>query len=312
MKKNVLAATVLGALAVLGVTACSPASDSGASPSPSVDETTAADLAALDTVEWTDSDGVPSLSFESPFMVGGITTRLVADGDGAEITDGQNVTLDYVVYSGSDGSTVYSTYDQGTPEVVTLTQGQVVQNLYDALVGRKVGADLLYVYPDDTAEDGSAVLMAVTVQDATTPLPRAEGTVIEPAAGLPTVTLADSGAPSIDFSTATEMPTDLVVQPLIKGDGATVAEGDQVTVHYTGWLWDGDQFDSSWDRGAPASFTLAAGSLIDGWVEGLAGQTVGSQVLLIIPPDLGYGDQDSGSIPAGSTLVFVVDILAVG
>ena len=78
--------------------------------------------------------------------------------------------------------------------------------------------------------------------------------------------------------------------------------------HYTGWLLDGTQFDSSWDRGASSSFSLD--EVITGWKQGLAGHAVGSQVLLVVPPDLGYGDKDSGKIPANSTLVFVVDILA--
>ena len=107
-----------------------------------------------------------------------------------------------------------------------------------------------------------------------------------------------------------EMPTGLVVQPLIVGDGPAVVEGQSITVQYSGWLWDGTLFDSSWEAGYSASFVLAQESLIDGWVQGLAGQPVGSQVLLILPPELAYGDVAQGTIPAGSTLVFVVDILA--
>lgn len=81
-------------------------------------------------------------------------------------------------------------------------------------------------------------------------------------------------------------------------------------MQYTGWLWDGTQFDSSWDGGTSLSFAFVEGGLIDGWIQGLAGQPIGSQVLLIVPPEYGYGDVDNGPIPAGSTLVFVVDILA--
>jgi len=113
----------------------------------------------------------------------------------------------------------------------------------------------------------------------------------------------------VSFEGATES-AELVAQPVIQGEGDLVEVGDSVTVHYTGWLWDGEQFDSSWDRGAPATFRLADGALIDGWVQGLAGQAVGSQVLLVVPSDLGYGDAGTGSIPGGATLVFVVDILA--
>ncbi|WP_062521537.1 FKBP-type peptidyl-prolyl cis-trans isomerase [Demequina silvatica] len=314
MKKNALTAVVLGSIAVLGLAACSPASESDASPSASASAATAvdpaADAAALESIEWADKDGVPALTFDSPLVVTDVATRHIADGDGAEIEDGQNVTLDYIVYSGADASQLYSTYDAGTPEVVTMTDGQVVADLYDALVGQNVGTQILYAYPDTSSEDGSAVIMAVTATSAVTPLERAEGTSVKPEDGLPTVTLDADGKPSVDFSDAGKKPSEMVVQPLIEGTGDTVEEGDQITVHYTGWLWKGDQFDSSWDRGASTSFTLSSGSLIDGWVEGLVGQTVGSQVLLVIPPDLGYGDQESDTIPANSTLVFVVDILA--
>lgn len=127
--------------------------------------------------------------------------------------------------------------------------------------------------------------------------------------GLPTVTLDDAtGKPSIDVSTYTDHGDQLVAQPLIKGSGDTVQDGQSVTVNYTGWLTDGTQFDSSWDNGSPATFSL--NQVVTGFKNGLVGQTVGSQVLLIVPPDQGYGSQAVSSIPANSTLIFVVDILA--
>ena len=125
---------------------------------------------------------------------------------------------------------------------------------------------------------------------------------------LPTVTRDASGAPAIDF-TDTTMPEGLVVEVLEAGDGAAVIEGQQITVNYHGWLWDGPTFDSSFQRGEPIEFPIARGQLIEGWVAGLVGQPVGSKVLLVVPPEAGYGNRPVGPIPAGSTLVFVVDIL---
>ena len=125
---------------------------------------------------------------------------------------------------------------------------------------------------------------------------------------LPTITRTATGAPAVDFAGAAK-PEGLVVDVLEAGDGAPVAEGQNITVHYTGWLWDGAQFDSSWDRGQSISFGIARGSLIDGWVDGIVGQPVGSKLLLVVPPEAGYGDRNMGPIPAGSTLVFVVDVL---
>ena len=126
---------------------------------------------------------------------------------------------------------------------------------------------------------------------------------------LPTITRDADGTPSIDFSGAV-LPEGLVVEVLEPGSGEQVAEGNSITVHYSGWLWNGGLFDSSWSRGEPISFVLARGSLIEGWVAGLVGQPVGSKVLLVIPSEMGYGNRGVGPIPPGSTLVFVIDVLA--
>ncbi len=124
----------------------------------------------------------------------------------------------------------------------------------------------------------------------------------------PTITRDANGAPSIDFAGA-EKPEGLVVEVHEAGSGPAVAEGQHITVHYAGWLWDGAKFDSSWDRGDTISFQIAYGALIDGWVDGIVGQPVGSKLLLVVPPESGYGFRPMGPIPAGSTLVFTVDVL---
>ena len=128
-------------------------------------------------------------------------------------------------------------------------------------------------------------------------------------ANLPQITRHASGAPAVEFGGA-EKPDSLVVEVLERGEGAPVVAGQSITVHYTGWLWDGAKFDSSWDRGEPISFVIARGSLIDGWVDGLVGQPVGSKVLLVIPPEAAYGARGTGPIPGGATLVFAVDLIA--
>ncbi|WP_297083905.1 FKBP-type peptidyl-prolyl cis-trans isomerase [uncultured Demequina sp.] len=125
---------------------------------------------------------------------------------------------------------------------------------------------------------------------------------------LPAITRDASGAPSVDFAGAVK-PDGLAVEILERGDGPDVVEGQQITVHYTGWLWDGAQFDSSWSRGQTISFGLARGSLIEGWVDGLSGVPVGSKVLIVVPPEKGYGQRSMGPIPGGSTLVFAIDVV---
>ncbi len=108
-------------------------------------------------------------------------------------------------------------------------------------------------------------------------------------------------------------PKKLVVKDLIKGTGATATSGTTVTVNYVGVLYKGGkQFDSSWQRNQPFTTALSTGSVIPGWVQGINGMKVGGRRELIIPPSLGYGAKGSPpTIPANSTLVFVVDLLKV-
>jgi peptidylprolyl isomerase len=148
------------------------------------------------------------------------------------------------------------------------------------------------------------------VKSAKTVLKRAAGTAVAPKAGLPTVKLSASGKPTITVPAA-KAPSTLVVQPLLVGTGEKVGKGQDITVNYTGVVWPGGtQFDSSWDTGRAATFRIGAGQVIAGWDEGLVGQPIGSQILLVIPPDKGYGAEGSPpKIKGTDTLVFVVDIL---
>jgi FKBP-type peptidyl-prolyl cis-trans isomerase len=97
------------------------------------------------------------------------------------------------------------------------------------------------------------------------------------------------------------------------GTGETAVPGKSVSVHYTGWLTNEQKFDSSVDRGQPFEFALGAGQVIQGWDQGVAGMRVGGKRQLRIPPSLGYGSRGAGGvIPPDSTLIFDVELLAVG
>jgi FKBP-type peptidyl-prolyl cis-trans isomerase FkpA len=111
---------------------------------------------------------------------------------------------------------------------------------------------------------------------------------------------------------STTTASGLVYEEIIVGEGAEAAHGQQVTVHYTGWLTNGTKFDSSKDRDDPFEFHLGQGQVIAGWDEGVAGMKVGGTRKLTIPPQLGYGARGAGGvIPPHATLVFEVELLAV-
>ncbi len=118
--------------------------------------------------------------------------------------------------------------------------------------------------------------------------------------------------PEIDFYDG-PTPTDLVVTDLTEGDGPEAAAGHTVSVHYVGVAHStGEEFDASYNRGAPLDFRLGIGQVIAGWDQGVQGMKVGGRRQLVIPPHLGYGDAGAGGvIKPGETLIFVVDLLSV-
>lgn len=123
---------------------------------------------------------------------------------------------------------------------------------------------------------------------------------------------ATSGPVDVKVGETVTTATGLIYVAHVIGDGAAPTAGKQVTVHYTGTLTDGTKFDSSVDRGQPFSFVIGVGQVIKGWDEGVMLMKVGGQWTLTIPPHLAYGDREiPGAIPAGSTLIFDVELLAV-
>lgn len=268
----------------------------------------------------------PTVEFASP-LTAETTERTVGDkGDGTVVAvEGSIVTVDFSAYNGTSGDEIEkTTYDEQGQQEFTLDEAQLLPGLLKALQCSVAGDRIVAVIPpaDAFREAGQAdlgvggedsMVFVIDVIDVAQPvevLPRAEGEAQPVVDGLPTVELAEDGAPTITIPDA-DAPSELQIANLIVGDGDEVADGANVTVHYTGMVWaTGDIFDSSWVRGEPATFPT--GGVIPGFSEALIGQKVGSQVIAVIPPAEGYGDTPPEGSPIGATdtLVFVVDILA--
>ncbi|MCU1431491.1 MAG: FKBP-type peptidyl-prolyl cis-trans isomerase [Actinotalea sp.] len=249
-----------------------------------------------------EAGAAPELVYDVPLVVEEPRVETVWEGEGPEVEEGQAVLVNYYAEAGADGSVVGETFST-EPKPYLLSAEALGLDIFEALDGRTVGSRILHMVPPGDGQSSSTVAVFDLLPT------RAAGDPVEPREGLPVVQLAEDGEPTITVP-AVEPPADLVVQPLIKGGGRQVEPGQVITVQYAAVTWsDGAVFDSSWGPGKlPSPFPIGVGSVLEGWDVGLVEQTVGSQVLLVMPPEYGYGGTENEL--AGETLVFVIDILA--
>jgi peptidylprolyl isomerase len=284
---------------------------------------TAAPVSALDSVTVGGTNTAPTVTFKTkPLKVTATTTKVITAGKGAKLTKANAITFNYVLFNGKDGKQIESSFGK-QPAGMDLSSASLLPGLTKGLAGQQVGSRLLLAIPpvDAFGAQGNAqagfgptdtVVFFIDLVSASTPLATATGAAVPPKAGLPTATV-DGAKAAVITVPKTAAPTKLIVQPLIKGAGAVVKTGQTIKVSYTGVLWkDGKKFDASADHGSSFDTVIGTGSVITGWDKGLVGQTVGSRILLVVPPAEGYGTKGSPPlIGPKDTLVFVVDILAV-
>ena len=259
------------------------------------------------------------------------TERTVAiEGKGRVAEADSVVDIDYAVYNTTNGKKIDATTYGSKGTSITLDKANLLPGLYKAIHCSAPGTRVVAVIPpaDAFGTTGStglgvaatdSIVFVIDVLKTTAPqkvLKRADGAAVAPKDGFPTVKLAANGEPTITMPKA-DPPTTLSIEVLKKGTGKLVKDGATVTIHYVGALWaTGKVFDSSWTRGAPAMFPTTG--VVAGFGKAMVGQTIGSQVVAVIPPAEGYGpdgnqkdpsqpDQISGT----DTMVFVIDILAV-
>lgn len=279
---------------------------------------------ALVTTEAAAQNGV-SASFPTPLRTTGVEMSIVTEGEGEPARAGGFVDFDVSMFLGADGSFVIgSDYDPRNPVRRPVEPGSEVF-FSDVLLCALPGSQLVItavaedifgpITEDELLQNDSTVVLVVDVRD--TFLQKADGDARLPQSGMPTVVQTSDGVHGLSFPNA-PAPTELRVSVLKQGRGAAVAEGDFVTAHLTGAVWETRQvFTASFEGLVPLlliasnAFESSTGEgVIPGLAEALIGQTVGSQILVAIPPELGYpaGQQPVG-VAEGQTLIYVLDIL---
>jgi FKBP-type peptidyl-prolyl cis-trans isomerase len=252
-----------------------------------------------------------------------LTVKTVIHGTGPVLTKTDSLVANFVLYfwTGKTFTLKANTF-LTNPAVVG---GQMIPGLEDALVGQKVGSRILAIIPpalgygtSGDAELGvsgnTTLVFIIDVIKSYTANSSASGTTVSSGGnGLPTVSATPGQAPVATIP-AGKPPTALEVKTLIKGTGPALTKGEYVIAQYVGYNWRTKKpFGSSWTSGQPLGFIFqdSTPQVISGWDTGLAGQTVGSRVMLVIPPKDAYGS--AGASQAGiegtDVLVYVVDIL---
>lgn len=301
------------ALSLLGLAACG--SDS------SDPESGGASLSSV-TIEGKQGEE-PKVTFDGRLDGSKEETKVVIEGDGETVADGDTASASFWIGNGFTQEEASSTYANG-PQSVELT-AEVLKPLREAMIGHKVGdrVAVLTSAEDAYGEAGNpqigignkdSVLFVVDIlgtAETVPPLDGPQGEEKKPAGWAPSLIEKDGVITGLDFTDAHEPSGELIATTLIKGDGAVVKKGQTLTVDYLGQVYNAKKpFDESYSK-EPAEFAIGVGGVIEGWDERLVGRTVGSRVILEIPPSKGYGAKgnEGAGIKGTDTLFFVVDIL---
>jgi len=267
----------------------------------------------------------PQISLPDGSPPSGLVVRTLIQGSGP-VVGSDDFALVYVegkVWAGD--REVFDSYTDRQPQSVPLATGGVLP-AWKQLAGQRVGSRVMMVVPpaDGFGSQGNSQLnilggdTLVFVFDLLSTVPEnaaAHGVAVpyHPAPGMPQVsaTISGTNGPKITVPVKATPPTKLVADTLIRGTGQPLTAGQTVVVQYTGVVWrSGQIFDSSYQTSTPDSFVLGQNQVIPGWEQGLGGVTVGSRVLLVIPPALAYGNQaEPPYIEDNDTLVFVIDVI---
>lgn len=282
-----------------------------AAPSSAASITLAKDLSAITVTG--DKGKKPTVKGPWPWGIEDTQVKVLSPGTGTVVPDSGQVQVNYIGINGRTGEPFDDSYERGAPAVFGVDQ--VIPGFKQGLVGQKVGSQVLIGIPSKDGygeggqpgagiQGGDTLLFVVEIVNASLPGPTGEP--VAPAAGLPTV--ADQGGTPKVTVPGGQPPAKLVAQPLIKGPGRKITAKDNVTVNYLAVDYEtGEELVSTYGD-KPQSGLLS--DVIKGWQQGLEGQTLGSRVLLVVPPADAYPNGNTNpSIAPGRTLVYVIDLL---
>lgn len=271
--------------------------------------------------------GLPTVKFPTPLRASVTQSKIVTEGTGPVFTGNQLVNFEYQGYNARTGKLFQSSAWNGSDnasEVLAKPTAKGGADFCHALTGAREGSVVaVAMSANDSHGKQPIAQIGVRKNDSLVFifkivkifLPRANGKAMPAKNGFPQVVTDAKGIPGLVLQDWSKPGfTKFASETLIQGYGPELKKNDWVTLHYSGFVWSSakTKFDSSWDKNTPAQFQLKDGQLIPGFIKALVGQRVGSQVVAVLPPDEAYGQQETGSIPAGSTLIFVIDILGVG
>jgi FKBP-type peptidyl-prolyl cis-trans isomerase len=308
----IIALPLLVCLAMAGCGSSKPAASPTATANPNTAVTAAGTFGTTPVVT------IPKLKAANKLVV-----KTLIQGTGATVSKADFMATNFVLYfwNGTSSTLKLNTFTSN-PAVIG---GGMMPGLQTALIGQKVGSRVLAVIPpaegygtsgnSQIGATGSTTLVfVIDLIKSYADTSSASGAQESNGGGsLPTVSAHPGSAPTLTIPAA-KAPSQLVTKTLIKGTGPKLVKGQYVITEYTGYIWRTQKiFDSSWSAGSPFGFVMGASpeQVISGWDAGLVGQTVGSRVMLVIPPKEAYGSsgQSQAGITGSDTLVFVVDII---
>jgi len=274
-------------------------------------------LEGLDAVTITgDFGSAPEVKWKGEMTAEGVAVKTLEKGDGDTVKEGDKILTNIWIGNGYTQQKAYTTYDSQA-ETLTVDSAQLSKPFFDAMEGQTIGSRVaITASADDLFGEGGNPELQIGNKDTVLVIldlmePYQEPKAVDvPQSKMPSLVIEGGLPVGFDFSGIPEPQADddLMRHVLKVGKGIEVTKSMTVKVNYLGMVYDGKKpFDESYSKD-PVSFGLT--QVVPGWTYGLTGMTVGSRVLLAIPPSLGYGSQEQANIPANSTLYFVVNIIS--